>query len=634
MRQAAERMKQAEERMRQEWKRGQRSTFTELLCFCHNLLSRPLRIESPSHSTTEPIPLSIGKYCPVRLEPWTDCAAQLQEIYNSVCSYLEPTDGDGARLFVPRVVLEEDARRVHLYPMDGERALRYYERFAVEGHVSDIVAELCKIKAAQDQFGLGNGIRFENHTNTLDDTNRIEEANRRQPSTIEHPTPDQFCIYRNDEGTDTLLTSVEYIPGHKLPDETIRLGLRPMYVWRDMVYSNKIPREGEEKLKYDAERLVCSALVQEYHVMIQEGLEYSYVANGTARVLLRVPSDDPSTLYYFFCDPNRELEGDIAQSLQEPKTSIARVLCMCLMAFGSTVRGQEWRQAAQSGLPLWTSNFDTGSEIPQDVLQQSGSQSDSSSKQRVAHERKTKDNRGSQPGGHDALFCTQRCLLGLQTGGNLDDSCPNVKLHRQNQTEVKHPLTSENLVRFLKAQLDENIDRCIPLGGCGAYGAPFKLTCVTYGYTVVGKGTTSGLWKQVSREAKIYQILQKAQGSAVPVFLGSIDLLKTYFLHGAGAIRHMLVMGWGGETTAKMEPTSSLDQEIRRSSAEIEALGIRHEDLRRDNILWNEELGRALIIDFHRSTFINQQLTSHRPQKAKRRLSSEETRDGKRLHMS
>lgn len=32
-------------------------------------------------------------------------------------------------------------------------------------------------------------------------------------------------------------------------------------------------------------------------------------------------------------------------------------------------------------------------------------------------------------------------------------------------------------------------------------------------------------------------------GSAVPVFLGSIDLDMLYFLHGAGDIRHMLLMG-------------------------------------------------------------------------------------------
>ncbi|KAJ5267865.1 hypothetical protein N7478_010673 [Penicillium angulare] len=146
-----------------------------------------------------------------------------------------------------------------------------------------------------------------------------------------------------------------------------------------------------------------------------------------------------------------------------------------------------------------------------------------------------------------AQFCTLRFLLGLQTGKSLDELCPNVDLHRQDQDNAtQHPISAEDLMFSLKSQLDEDIDRCIPLGGCGSYGAPFKLTCAKYGYTAIGKGTTSGLWKEVSREAQVYQTLRRAQGSAVPVFLGTLDLAKIYFLHGAGQIRHMLIMGWGG----------------------------------------------------------------------------------------
>ena len=205
--------------------------------------------------------------------------------------------------------------------------------------------------------------------------------------------------------------------------------------------------------------------------------------------------------------------------------------------------------------------------------------------------------------------------------------------HRRSKDDLHHQITSEDLVRLLKAQLDENIDRCTPLGGCGAYGAPFKLTCVVYGYAVIGKGTTSGLWKDVSLEAQVYQILRKAQGSAVPVFLGTIDLAKIYFLHGAGEIRHMLVMGWGGESTTSMELTPILLQEIHKSNREIKALGIIHEDLRRDNILWNEELGRALIIDFHRST-LKSRPTLQRPRAVKRRLCQPEIGDPKRLRVT
>jgi hypothetical protein len=144
----------------------------------------------------------------------------------------------------------------------------------------------------------------------------------------------------------------------------------------------------------------------------------------------------------------------------------------------------------------------------------------------------------------------------LQTGNDLDELCPNVGHRRRGQTDpTQHPISAEDTILSLKNQLDENIDRCIPFNDCGSYGAPFKLTCMKYGYTVIGKGTTSGLWKEVSRDAEVYRVLRKAQGSAVPVFLVAIDLAKIYFLRGAGQIRHMLSMGWGGESTATMELT-------------------------------------------------------------------------------
>ena len=71
----------------------------------------------------------------------------------------------------------------------------------------------------------------------------------------------------------------------------------------------------------------------------------------------------------------------------------------------------------------------------------------------------------------------------------------------------------------------------------------------------------------------------------MPVFLGTIDLAKIYFLHGAGEIRHMLVMGWRGERTAMMDLEPWLCQEIHRSNKKIKTLGIIHDDLRRENIL-------------------------------------------------
>ncbi|CAG8057974.1 unnamed protein product, partial [Penicillium nalgiovense] len=215
----------------------------------------------------------------------------------------------------------------------------------------------------------------------------------------------------------------------------------------------------------------------------------------------------------------------------------------------------------------------------------------------------------------------------------LDELCPNVDHHRRGQADpTQHPISAEDLMLLLKNQLDEDMDRCISFGDCGSYGAPFKLTCMKYGYTVIGKGTTAGLWKEVSREAEVYRVLHQAQGSAVPVFLGTIDLAKIYFLHGA-RIRHMLVMGWGGECTTTMELTQQLCREIHKSNKEIKSLGIIHDDLRQENVLWNEELGRALIIDFHRST-LRCRPSKPRRGAAKRRPRQVGTRDAKRLRVS
>ena len=167
-----------------------------------------------------------------------------------------------------------------------------------------------------------------------------------------------------------------------------------------------------------------------------------------------------------------------------------------------------------------------------------------------------------------------------------------MEFHQSGDHGHRHPTNMEELVQMIKQQLDKNLDRnCTPMGGCGSYG-----------YTVVGKGTTPRLWKEVSREADIYHILQRVQGSAVPVFLGRIDFAQDYFLHGAGEIRHMLLMGWGGDNVGCIKHDENIQRAISRSEKKIRSLGVFHQDLRPENILWNPDLKRALIIDFHRCT--------------------------------
>ncbi|KAL4949129.1 hypothetical protein BDW69DRAFT_81158 [Aspergillus filifer] len=489
----------------------------------------------------------------------------------------------------------------------------------------------------------------------------------------------------------------------------MREGLRPMNFWQEIVEPDTTPMEEPEKSKYNAARLVGSAIVQEFHVMIQEGLEYSYLTNGLMDVQLWVPFDDPGTLYYDLGGPSIDRTASIERP-KVPRTRIERSLCLCLMSFRSSCRDQVWRNKARRlPLPIWHSSFASErSRIPITELQQSAqgmectSSECSSSEQatfeflpssspaespvakgrRVAtrsglgcapssdqpHREDSPDsdadpststgrrkrslskvasspptqsarrtdmegNQGRQSYRHVAQFCTQKCLLGLQHGGKIDPCCPNAELHISDRHDDRHPINAKTLVQMVKKQLDEDLDHnCTPMGFRGSYSAPFKVTCAAHGYTIVGKATTSRRWKEVSSEADVYRILQSVQGSAIPVFLGAIDLANIYFLHGAGEIRHMLLMGWGGEDLSHLESGKSLDHAISRSLKDIRSLGIIHQDIRPENILWNAELNRALIIDFHRCTF-HQRPMHRRPGPGKRLRYAPRERDYKRIRV-
>ncbi|KMO99937.1 hypothetical protein CISG_05236 [Coccidioides immitis RMSCC 3703] len=429
------------------------TTFDKYLQTCHDSSSRSLRVAQAPRSTKASSTKPTGKLCPTRLRLWTGCPARQQDVYDTVRNYFRASEADAPRIFSPIIGLES------------------YERFGVQDHVHDVIAELCKIPNARSEFSLGDGIQFENHANTLD----------KLDSDI----------------------SGEFKPPHKLPVEYIRVGLRPMEFWEEVVQREAVPTDPAEKLKYNAEQLTGAVLAQEYHVMIHEGLDYSYIINGFALILLHAGCAPEATAYD--SEPTDSSDTDLNQAPPRRKRNLSQITLIPSHSATATVKTHPPRM--------------------------------------------------------------------------LDGQCPNVELHRRGREGKHHLITADCLVQLLKEQLDENLDhKCTSFGDCGAFGAPFKITCATYGYTVVGRGTTCLRWNEVSREADVYRILKKGSG-----------------------IRHMLLMAWGGKDTTKLEHSEALTREIRRSNREIRALGVIHKDFRHGNVLWNDELQRALIIDFHRS---------------------------------
>jgi hypothetical protein len=84
-------------------------------------------------------------------------------------------------------------------------------------------------------FGLGEGIIFENHANTLSDSNeevqqslqdlRILSKGQASTSNLKPRNADQICVYIEVDSTRSLCIVVEYKPSHKLSVFHIRARL-------------------------------------------------------------------------------------------------------------------------------------------------------------------------------------------------------------------------------------------------------------------------------------------------------------------------------------------------------------------------------------------------------------------------
>ncbi|KAI9731009.1 MAG: hypothetical protein M1834_005470 [Cirrosporium novae-zelandiae] len=682
-RKAEESQRQAEESRRQAESKIQRTTFGEFLETCHVVLSNPLIVQdnrtfATKGTTTNPK----GKYCPTHLRHWDDFPQAQQQLFDNVHELFHPSSEKPQRLFSPKLALEDLGQSLCRRPLASEGDLQSYERFAVEGKVTDVVSNLINIPHANEKFSLGKGVVFENHANTLNDDVEKERFGKRSRL-------DQVCVYHKNDGNRSLAFVIEYKAAHKLSVAYFRAGLRPMNLWEEVVQRVTVPTDPDEKLKYNAERLVGAAVTQTFSYMIDEGIEYSYLTNGLARVFLRIRRDDPTTLYYYLAEPNFDATIEDEHGFRYAHTALGRVLGLCLMSLNSKVRSQTWRSEAKQQLHRWEYDFEyvlkqmpiserkqtpPGSVYrepsspfiirsayllrrrqncaPPNIIsrdshssseESSGDQGpvDTPSRPEGGQKRKRVPNsnlyssptgdRSRRHSGHSPQqYCTQKCLLNLKTRGLLDENCPNVMFHRQKVCDNQHAIDLPELVRLTKQQLGADLDHyCDPLGKSGARGALFKITLISHGYMFVGKGTRDRFLYDAHREVGAYRRLEKIQGLAVPVCLGGIDLITCYSLAAGVEITYMLLMAWGGEMVDDVPGLSRpiKHKELERSIHDVRRLGVKHEDLRGPNMLWNPELGRVLLIDFYGPSLVDMDgrriLVEISPNKKRKRVRDE-----------
>ncbi|OAA39336.1 Protein kinase-like domain protein [Beauveria brongniartii RCEF 3172] len=362
-------------------------------------------------------------------------------------------------------------------------------------------------------FELGDGVIFENHPHALSEV-ADEVIDSETPATASAPPrtpdyrrdlnklrPDQICVYRSDNtalSRRTMIYISEYKPPHKLTAPHLRVGLRDMDIYKEVVNRKTIPTAADPDalFRYHAERLTASAITQTYHYMIESGLEYGLLTTGEAIVFLKVDWGDPTTLYYHLAEPAHEV-------MPHPThfhicTAVGQYLAFTLLALGSPRErrghGQDERDRARTGLKTWNEDFETTlRSIPASARSAPDSSSDYApttyggvDRSPLVSRRKTRQYYRDHPDEHftrqedrepsddesmsrppdtptplgrgvrqttrrserqayrtcgggsqqQRQYCTQKCLLGMVNGRLLDPKCPNLLSHNKGYTKI------------------------------------------------------------------------------------------------------------------------------------------------------------------------------------------------------
>ncbi|EZF70288.1 hypothetical protein H105_07348 [Trichophyton soudanense CBS 452.61] len=387
LRRQAEEEKERERDLRQQaeaenarfQKQLQPTTLPEFLDACHVYLSVGFSSRINYKTGTQGNPENAYlKLRPDYIREWTTFSQEQSEVWRDLFS----VDFASEPHFTSLNTLKEMGNDLQVRSMGSELDLNYYERYAVEDRVSLIIRNLFSDDRLRKIFNLGGDVTFENHGNTITTEERGAEptanpdigspqqspVQKRRKKADMHgdslpatptvrsrssrPRADQFCVYNTGPERAIPAFIIEYKAPHKLTLAIIEAGLMEMDVDDVVIYN-----ESDDPVKL-AQRRVAAVISQAFSYMIQAELEFGYVCTGEAFIFLRVPSDDPATVYYYLSTPNEDVGettgwagGDSANRLH--LTAIGQVLAFTLRALKSQPHGQVWRNNAEAQLKRW-----------------------------------------------------------------------------------------------------------------------------------------------------------------------------------------------------------------------------------------------------------------------------------------
>ncbi|KKK19416.1 hypothetical protein P175DRAFT_0518467 [Aspergillus ochraceoroseus IBT 24754] len=606
------------------------TTLEHYLRLVQQRLVTTLSIESnPMKSASGSVTAVNGKYYPLELYRWHDFENQLEQTFNQLTATFSSKP-----LFPSETDVLGVRRELSPTSRKDEQDIRPFVRSAIEKPAARIV------RAYYDQTNRQDIFYFQNNAYSLeyrDPETGVERqgsspSKKRSPERKKsQPIPDRWGICEEEGGLRRVCVG-EYKAAHKTPDEEIRqvLDTAPKNLFLEVLWrkqSGKTNSEEDEGMQ----ELVAQVLCQAFHYMIQSGLLFGYITSGETLILLKIEKSAPWRLYFYFTPVDLIGQGHEFEARYAPATKLAT---FALLALCEREMPRDWiTQAENCGIYQWplvphrslqenislqrqtyhgeTSEISGEDDDLNDIdyntsprRRQSRSQPDQQS--RSQGERRRSPRKRTQCPVRE--YCTQACMFGLVQDLPLDVSCPNFSIHKQSSARGKHPITKEDLCFLLQKQLDQSLDQdceCLDRKGLfGAIGVLFTVTLTEYGYTFVAKGVQKANESDLDYESTVYSYLSPLQGRNLPVYLGKIALTRPYPLVSMAKVTKMMLMSWAG--TSLCHNTWSEDVDIKKETDKtlktLAQFGVRHDDIRRSNLVWNSERQQVMAIDFNQAT--------------------------------